>query len=345
MIGGVGQSQVTQHKKPATVSSKTLQSQTPVVSSTGTGKSSGISGGHNNISSVRNYKPGKSNPQNAQGMTQIQSDLSKKVMGRKSGINWSNTGNALNNEDMTYMKNTIGNIHSGISPDKAPKNLSIEFVKNATIPTYDKKTGKPGKPLNVEGVYNVPSNTMKISTYDITGQRKLTRDEIMDTFSHEYGHAVADTNKSDKNGKNINRQMIDGKGRDITSRANALEEKARKNGHKPGDLEVRPDGVYDSEQTIYDKHDPYVKSYAYQDASGNIQEKYARLDSDENYAETFKEYTRSPGRFRKEIVEMEGKLKTLTPGTDEYKYLNESIDIRKSSYNYFKNNVFQGKEF
>jgi len=349
MISGLGQNKVLHNKQSGPCSIQSVQPQTQTVPVTQTtGEPAGTA--YTSISDVRNQKPGKSNPLASQGVTGVQAELSGEVSGKKAGegggIKWSNSDNALSKEDMDYMQKNIGNIHSSISPDKVPQNLSIEFVKNAKLPLYDTKTGETAGSVNVDGVYKNKTNTIQISTFDIEGKNPLTREQIMDTAAHEYGHAVADTNVPDKSGGgDVYKRMTDSKGRDITDRANTLEQNAAKNNHKPGDIEVRPDRVHDLEQTTYDKHDPYVRSHAYRDLKGQVQEKYARESADEHYAETFKEYTRNPERFRSETAEMGEKLKTLTPGTEEYKYLKESLDIRKESYDYFKNNIFNGKEF
>ncbi|MBU0580858.1 MAG: hypothetical protein KKA19_06745, partial [Candidatus Margulisbacteria bacterium] len=124
----------------------------------------------------------------------------------------------------------------------------------------------------------------------------------------------------------------------ITDRAIALEKEAKAQGHRPDDP--------GADNTLYDKFDPYVKSHGLTDEKGNItDEKYARYNADEHYAETFNEYVNHPERFKGKIDATGEELKKHKEGTPEYKYLKESLDIQQQSYDYFKKNIFGGQEF
>jgi len=174
----------------------------------------------------------------------------------------------------------------------------------------------------------------------------------------------------------------DSSGRDLMERADNLETRAKAKGFKPDEgkefTQDAPAGHYEYTESlnkkiqsgklsedkaitlanakwddlskkensnyIYDKYDPYVASLSY-DKDGKHFEKYARASKQEYFAETFKAYAAEPEAFREKMANMEGYLKTHKEGTDEYKYVKDSLGIMKDSYNFFKNNVFSGHEF
>ena len=98
------------------------------------------------------------------------------------------------------------------------------------------------------------------------------------------------------------------------------------------------------DKTVYDKYDPYGPSQTYTE-KGRPQEKYARADRHEHYAETFEAYTKDPEEFRNKIRGMEDKLKSGELKPEERKYMTESLDILKESYGYFRNKIFNGQQF
>ena len=253
------------------------------------------------------------------------------------GIRWSDPNNSLTGKEEVELMKSLEGAASRVSPDKRPKDLPVNITERATM---GGAMGTPG--YDVEGVYNIKTNDISISRLNGKGE-KHSMESLKDTVVHEYGHAVADTNKPDQKAEgyvkpDMMRNITDDKGRNISDRAKALEKEAKAQGHNPDDP--------GADNTLYDKFDPYVRSHGLKDEKGNItDEKYARTHPDEHYAETFNEYVRHPDRFKGKMNATAEELKKHKEGTPEYNYLKESLDIQHQSYNYFKNNIFGGYEF
>lgn len=252
------------------------------------------------------------------------------------GIKWSDPANLLSAREEVEVMKSLENTASRVPPDKRSNDVPINILQRATV------QGALGgiTDINaVEGVYDGRTKHISISRFNDKGEPH-SLEYLKDTAVHEYGHSVADVNKPDVNRFNEAVTITDSNGKNITDRAVALEENAKKQGHKPDDL------TDDRTGTIYDKYDPYVYSEGLKDEKGNVTvEKYARTNEDEHYAETFREYANNPERFRGHIKEMEENLQTLPEHSEEYKYLKESLDIKRESYNYFKTQIFAGHEF
>jgi len=261
------------------------------------------------------------------------------------GIKWVDAHNKLSGEQEIEIMKTLGDTASKVTPEKRPKDLLVAAVER-DIPQVIGGMGFGGggeiRGGTALGKYNNVTNHIEVMRKDSRGN-DLSINEMKDNLVHEYGHAISDTNKKDERATgpvkpDILSPMTDSQGRNLTDRATALEESVKKQGHKPDDPA--------NDTTVYDKYDPYVDTHSVRDQDGNIVlEKYTRDNKDEHYAETFREYVRNPERFKGRLTEMEEEMKKHKEGSPEYNYLKESLDIRRESYNYFKNNIFGGNEF
>ena len=254
------------------------------------------------------------------------------------GIKWSDPANLMSASEEVEVMKSLEKAASNVPPDKRPKDLPINMFNRAL--TTSMSIDGFGGMSSPEGVYDGRTKKISISRNDTDGKTPHKLQYLKDTAVHEYGHAVADANKTDVKSVNESIIMTDSHGKRLTDRAIALEENAKKHGHKPDDI------ASDRTGTIYDKYDPYVHSEGLKDEKGNTTvEKYARTDENEHFAETFREYVNNPERFKGDIKEIEQKLQGLAANSEEYKYLKESLDIKRESYNYFKNQIFAGHEF
>lgn len=249
----------------------------------------------------------------------------------KLGITCSEPDKILTNKERLEIMKAMQYVMSKIPESARPKRLSV------TIKTKDDIKG------TAAGRYFPKDKHLEIYVYNTKGEKRPVG-KLLSTAAHEYGHAISDAMKPD-NPMDFNEPfyalMTDSNGNNLTDRSIELENKARQQGHIPDDPV--------NEDNIYDRFDPYVSSHKWS-KEGIPQEKYARKNPREHFAESFKEYVIRPKAFRYKMNYMEEYIATQGPGSEkynkeEYDYVSESLSIMKDVYSYFQTQVFEGYEF
>jgi hypothetical protein len=249
----------------------------------------------------------------------------------KLGVKCSEPDKILTNKERLQIMKSMQYVMSKIPDNVRPKELSV------TIKPRDDIKG------TATGRYFPKDKHLEIYVYDNNGVKRSVG-KLLSTAAHEYGHSVSDSMKHD-NPQDFNDPfyalMSDSQGRNLTDRSIELENKTKLQGHMPDDPI--------NEDTVYDRFDPYVLSHKWETERGT-QEKYARKNPREHFAESFKDYIIRPKSFKSKIEQMEEYLETNGTGTEkynkeEYDYVSESLDIMKNIYGYFKTQVFNGYEF
>ena len=306
-----------------------------------------LNSGITNISDLRNKNTDNSNPGRSIPVLQEQSNFAKNITGEQTqgtishneemtgyknklaeqGINWSDPGNLIKDDEELALMKRLSNVSSNIEPSKRPK-IDVIFKDRSEIE-------------NCAGLYTPDEN--KIEMFKNLNKEEETSFSLKEsTLIHEYGHAVADKLNDRKDGSESDDNsrymaMYDSKGRSIKTKAESVENFAKQYGHKP-DTTAETDN-------FFDKNDPYVESHMYMNSDG-LQEKYARADENEMFAETFTEYAMNPERFRGKMNEMNNiKENSASLPSGKSHYINRSAEVMNDSYNFMKNNVFNGKEF
>ncbi|MEQ8170837.1 MAG: hypothetical protein ABRQ38_18255 [Candidatus Eremiobacterota bacterium] len=240
------------------------------------------------------------------------------------GIKFSCPSELMTEQDQLQLMKGLEAVVAKMPEDKRPVNL----------PLYVKAKDPNGK---AAGRYSPALKDIVIYRFTKTDKPFPVQTMIL-TSIHEYGHATHDALKPDLEGESPYPPILDSKGRNITVRADTLEADATAKGHDPDNI------ADDTTGTVWDRCDAYVESHPWM-KDGAKAEKYSRKNFKEHFAETFREYIAYPKRFKDKIASMERELQTLPPDSEEAKYVSESIDIMKESYNYYKTQIFNGHEF
>jgi len=309
-----------------------------------------------------------SDPMAAREALREQYERARGITGEKTGdyfpergnIKWSNNG-SLDEGTETKLKSTINRVINQLPEDKRPK-FSLE-IKDKDPNKFAGGTTYPNK-KRIELFAQNPTTGEKLDakTVERNGVHELAH--IVDAAMADEKYAKTKDPADRYHG------LKDSQGRDLYSRARELELMAREKGFKPEEGKAftmeAPSGLAEYRQNlmekynrgeisekeaklldnrkidelaskqnpnfIYDKYDPYVNSLNYKDKTGNGNEKYARMDKQEYFAETFTTYVLERDAFKEKMSQMEDYLKINKPGTDEYKYVKESLGIMKDSY-------------
>jgi hypothetical protein len=275
-----------------------------------------------NPEQVDSYKPGEISPTTTTINPEL---LSQKNRLAEMGIKFSCPSNLMTDQEQMQLMKGMEAVVAKMPEEKRPVNLPLSV--EAKDPN-----GKAA------GRYSPMLKDIVIYRFTKTDKPFPLQTMIL-TSVHEYGHATHDELlKPDVPGGSYYPPILDSKGRDLTVRADTLEGDAKAKGHDPDNI------ADDAAGTVWDRCDAYVESHPWM-KDGAKAEKYSRKNFKEHFAETFREYIAYPQRFKDKIASMEKELKTLAPDSEEAKYVSESIDIMKESYNYYKDQIFNGYEF
>jgi len=273
------------------------------------------------------------------------------------GIKWSNNGTNTDDEAETKAMNSMYHVTMRL-PDNLKPKFSLEM--------------KDENPDGIGGTTHPSEKKIELFRMNTKTGEKFDADTLERNTIHELGHMVDATMAEEtytRTGNTSDRYhgLKDSQGRDLFERTQNLEAMAKAKGYNPEQGSSLPAGLSEYRQSlmkkresgeitsdeevklldnrkwdelgkkenpnfIYDKYDPHVHSLNYQDKEGKTQEKYARQDKREYFAETFTTYVMDKGEFKQKMSNMEDYLKTNKPGTDEYKYVQESLSIMRDSY-------------
>ena len=273
------------------------------------------------------------------------------------GIKWSNNGTNTADEAETKAMNSVYQVTMRL-PDNLKPKFSLEM--------------KSENPDGIGGTTHPSDKKIELFRMNTKTGEKFDADTLERNTIHELGHMVDATMAEEtyaRTGNTSDRYhgLKDSQGRDLFERTQNLEAWAKAKGYNPEQGSSLPAGLSEYRQSlmkkresgeitsdeevklldnrkwdelgkkqnpnfIYDKYDPHVHSLNYQDKSGNNQEKYARQDKREYFAETFTTYVLDKDEFKQKMSNMEDYLKINKPGTDEYKYVKESLSIMRDSY-------------
>jgi hypothetical protein len=273
------------------------------------------------------------------------------------GIKWSNNGTNTDEEAEKKAMSTVYNVTMRL-PENLRRKFSMEMIDE--------------NPDNVGGTTYPTSARVELFTKNNKTGEKFDANTLERNAVHELGHIVDSGMAEGKfnmtnNPSDRYHGLKDEQGRDLFERTQNLEAWAKAKGYNPEQGSSLPAGLSEYRQSlmkkresgeitsdeevklldnrkwdelgkkqnpnfIYDKYDPHVHSLNYQDKSGNNQEKYARQDKREYFAETFTTYVMDKDEFKQKMSNMEDYLKINKPGTDEYKYVKESLSIMRDSY-------------
>ncbi|MEQ8223649.1 MAG: hypothetical protein ABRQ37_15155 [Candidatus Eremiobacterota bacterium] len=288
-------------------------------------KSVALSGSQKKISKapeqIDTYKPGEVTPPPGTINPEL---IAGKTRLAEMGIKFSCPSNLMTDQDQLQLMKGLEAVVAKMPKEKRPANLPL------SVEAKDPNGRAAGR-------YSPMLKDIVIYRFTKTDKPFPVQTMIL-TSVHEYGHATHDALKPDVEGESPYPPILDSKGRDITVRADTLEADATAKGHDPDNI------ADDATGTVWDRCDAYVESHPWM-KDGAKAEKYSRKNFKEHFAETFREYIAYPQRFKDKIASMEKELKTLAPDSEEAKYVSESIDIMKESYNYYKEQIFNGYEF
>jgi len=270
---------------------------------------------------IDTYKPGEVTPPPATINPEL---IAGKTRLAEMGIKFSCPSELMTDQDQLQLMKGLEAVVAKMPKEKRPVNLPL------SVEAKDPNGRAAGR-------YSPMLKDIVIYRFTKTDKPFPVQTMIL-TSVHEYGHATHDALKPDVEGESPYPPILDSKGRDITVRADTLEADAKAKGHDPDNI------ADDATGTVWDRCDAYVESHPWM-KDGEKAEKYARKNFKEHFAETFREYIAYPQRFKDKIASMEKELKTLAPDSEEAKYVSESIDIMKESYNYYKEQIFNGYEF